>query len=84
MALTNVLAAAAHASQLRPAVDDFDDEADTIPCPFCRREIYEDAERCPYCDKYISDEDAPHARKPWWLILGVIACLYAMYRWIVA
>jgi hypothetical protein len=61
--------------------DDEDDEP-TIPCPHCRREIHEDAPRCPYCERYISREDAP-ARKPWWLVLGVGACLYVVYRWIV-
>jgi hypothetical protein len=59
-----------------------DEEEPTIPCPYCRREIHEDAERCPYCEHYISAEDAP-VRKPWWLVLGVGACLYVVYRWII-
>src|SRR5262249_54404117 len=57
---------------------------DTVPCKYCRREIYEESARCPYCEKYISaeyDEDVP-ARKPWWLLVGVLLCLYAVYRWI--
>jgi len=62
-----------------------DDDLDTIPCPYCRRDIAEDTPRCPYCENYLSEEDsaAPPEAKPWWLILGVIACLYAVYRWIV-
>jgi hypothetical protein len=63
-------------------VDDDDDDEPTIPCPHCRREIHEDAQRCPYCEQYISSEDAP-VRKPWWLVLGVGVCLYVVYRWIV-
>jgi hypothetical protein len=68
--------------------DDVDDDLDnddepTIPCPHCREDIHEDAQRCPHCGQYISDEDAPAARKPWWIILGVIACLYLVYRWTV-
>jgi hypothetical protein len=64
-------------------VDDFDDETEepTIPCPYCRHEIHEDSQRCPFCASYISSEDAPPSRKPWWMILGVGACLYAVYRW---
>ncbi len=58
-----------------------DDDEPTLPCPYCRREILEDAERCPYCGSYISREDAPPARKPWWLIIGVVIALYAVYRW---
>ena len=68
--------------------DDFDggsddDEAETVPCPYCRRPIHEDAERCPYCENYISREDAPPTRKPWWIILGAGLCLFVVYRWIV-
>jgi hypothetical protein len=60
-----------------------DEGGSTIPCPYCRREIHEDSQRCPYCEHYISREDAPPGRKPWWIILGVGACLYVVYRWIV-
>jgi hypothetical protein len=75
--------------------DDWDDEDDveetdldldddeTVPCPYCRRPVHEDAERCPHCETYISREDAPPARRPWWFILGFFACLYVIYRWIV-
>lgn len=59
------------------------DDDDTVPCPYCRRPVYEDAERCPYCERYLSGEDVPPARKPWWVILGAILGLYAVYRWIV-
>jgi ferredoxin-thioredoxin reductase catalytic subunit len=59
-----------------------EDSDDTVPCPYCRREIHEDAQRCPHCGNYISEEDSPPSRKPWWLVAGVILCLYAVYRWI--
>ena len=62
---------------------DGEDEEPTVPCPYCRRHIHEDAQRCPYCENYLSEEDAPPGRKPWWLLLGVLAALYAVYRWIV-
>ena len=60
---------------------DEDEDEPTIPCPHCRREILEDAEWCPYCEHYLSREDAPPQRKPWWIVGGVIACLYVVYRW---
>jgi ferredoxin-thioredoxin reductase catalytic subunit len=65
-------------------MDDFDDDDDetTVPCPYCKREIHEDSQRCPYCERYISDEDAPAGRKPWWIVAGVIVCLYIALRWI--
>jgi hypothetical protein len=58
------------------------DEDATIPCPYCRRQIHEESQRCPYCEQYISEEDAP-GRKPWWFILGFIACAFVIYLWIV-
>lgn len=65
----------------KDAADDNDEQ--TIPCPYCKHQIHEDSQRCPYCEQYISEEDAPATRKPWWIIVGTLLCLYAIYRWIV-
>lgn len=65
--------------------DDFDDEDEgepTIPCPHCRREVHEDSQQCPYCEQYISREDAPPGLKPWWLITGIVLCLLIVISWI--
>lgn len=35
---------------------------DRVPCPHCGKEIYEEAERCPACGSYVSEEDAPRRR----------------------
>ena len=60
------------------------DREDTIPCPHCGKQIYDDSERCPYCENYLSEEEegAQPARKPWWIIICTLLCLYAVYRWI--
>jgi predicted nucleic acid-binding Zn ribbon protein len=68
--------------------DEYDGEDDdevepTVPCPYCREEIHEDAQRCPRCGEYISAEDRPPARQPWWIVLGAIAVMYVVYRWTV-
>jgi hypothetical protein len=63
--------------------DDEDDDEPTVACPYCKRQIHEDAQRCPYCEQYISAEDAPRSRKPWWVVAGVVLCLYIVFRWIV-
>jgi predicted nucleic acid-binding Zn ribbon protein len=59
-----------------------DDDEPTIPCPYCGEEIHEDSQRCPRCGDYLSEEDRPPARKPWWIVAGVVVCLYLVYRWI--
>jgi hypothetical protein len=64
-------------------VPDEEDDEPTIPCPYCHEEIHEDSQRCPHCEHYISREDSLPSRKPWWIILGTLACLYVVYRWIV-
>lgn len=53
------------------------DDAETIACPYCGVEIYEESQRCPHCEKYISKEDAPAAKKPSWVVLGFILALLA-------
>jgi hypothetical protein len=65
--------------------DDADEDGDgddTIPCPYCRRLIHEAAQRCPYCENYLSEEDAPAARKPWWIVVGALLCFLVLYLWI--
>ena len=60
-----------------------EDEGSTVACPYCGQQMYEDSPRCPHCERYVSEEDAPPARKPWWIVVGTLVCLYAVYRWIV-
>ena len=57
-------------------------EEATVPCPYCKREIHEDSYRCPHCGNYLSEEDSVPSRKPWWIIVGAVLALYAVYRWI--
>jgi hypothetical protein len=59
-----------------------DDDEPTVPCPYCRRQVLEDSPRCPYCENYISAEDAPSGAKPWWLIVGFLACALIVLLWI--
>ncbi len=51
------------------------DSGTTAPCPHCRAEIYDDAERCPRCGMYLSVEDSP--REPWpaWMRIAVVLAL---------
>lgn len=58
-----------------------DDEPETVPCPYCRREIVEDAERCPYCENYISAEDAPPQPASKFMVVVMIFALLAAVSW---
>ena len=63
-------------------VPDEGDDDPTMPCPHCGQSIHDESEQCPECGKYISVEDPPPSRKPWWIVLGAILCLFAVYLWI--
>ena len=50
-----------------------DDQTDTIPCPECGAEVYEDADQCPACGHYIvHDTRAWSGRSLWWVALAVL------------
>jgi hypothetical protein len=60
-----------------------DSESATLPCPRCGREVYEDAPYCPHCDADLAEAaERNPPRKPWWIILGTVACLWIFWRWI--
>ncbi|MGL4463320.1 MAG: hypothetical protein ACRDD1_02355 [Planctomycetia bacterium] len=64
--------------------DDEDDEnllPATVPCPYCRKEVSEDAIYCPYCETYISEETKPSAGKPLWIVATVLICLVMVWAW---
>lgn len=71
-----------------PYDEDVDEDAredgdDTVPCPRCKREVYENAQQCPYCHYFLSEEDALASLKPWWVIVGAVLALGAVYLWTV-
>jgi hypothetical protein len=66
-----------------PASFEDDDDEPTIPCPFCRREVLEDAPRCPYCERYISTEDGGSPGRPLWVVVTALVCLAMAIWWVV-
>jgi S-adenosylmethionine hydrolase len=56
------------------------DDEDTIRCPYCGRDIYDDAERCRYRNSDISREDAPSRQSPW-SVVGFAICLAIVPFW---
>lgn len=53
--------------------DDRDEETPTVPCPRCRRQIPDVADRCPYCGDWVVQGGGTARRRRVWLV--VIACL---------
>lgn len=63
-----------------PDENDLDDESsETLPCPECGAEIYEDTVRCPACGAYVTFDTRPWSgRPPWWILLGLVAAVIAV------
>ncbi len=57
-----------------PSDQDDSDETDTIPCPHCGESVYEQAEWCPKCGKYLSRDDS-RAHAGLLIAAGVVVCL---------
>lgn len=49
-----------------------DASTDTVRCPQCGAEVYEDAPACPYCGCYLTpDTSVWSGRSAWWVLLGL-------------
>lgn len=58
-------------------------DTNTIECPYCDKEIAEEAEWCPHCGKFISKEDAPPSRKPVWILVGFVLLALIVVAWLI-
>jgi len=56
-----------------------DEQSETIRCPACGAEIYEDAVRCPTCGEYVTADTRVWSGRPtWWIVLGLVGILAAV------
>lgn len=62
-------------------LDDDADSSDTLSCPRCGRDVYEDAQRCPYCGHYVT-MDTVWYRKARWFIVAAVLALLAVLAWV--
>lgn len=64
--------------------DNVDDTDDTYPrCPACGAELFDDElVSCPSCGTYLSQEDAPPARHPGWVIVTAIVLVFLSLYWL--
>ena len=58
--------------------EEYVEEEDTIPCPYCSVEIYEDTEMCPHCGSYIMDDERQPSYPAWiiWTALILLALIF--------
>jgi predicted nucleic acid-binding Zn ribbon protein len=61
-----------------------DDGPATIPCPYCKRPISEEAQMCPHCENFVSREDAPPSGKSWFVIVVLVLALIIAVMWVAA
>jgi hypothetical protein len=60
-----------------------DDVEETLPCPFCRRPVHEDADVCPHCGNFVGGTDAPPWRRvPVIVWVGVVLALLCVLVWV--
>ena len=57
-----------------------DDSTQTICCPACQSEIYEDAPQCPICGHFITAHD--RSSQPWWWIAVVLLLIISLSLWL--
>lgn len=57
-----------------PDDDEYDDDSsETVPCPTCGSDVYEDADRCPVCGEYITARANPwQGRSLAWILLAAL------------
>lgn len=57
-----------------------DGDSETIPCPSCRRPIWEMADRCSFCGAWVEGEPRTVGPKAWWIAgVLIVAMLVASF-----
>jgi hypothetical protein len=61
-----------------------DDSDDVMDCPYCGESIYDGSVRCPHCERYLSEEDAPASPRPVWVYVCGLLALAVALSWVFA
>ncbi len=57
-----------------------DDEAETVACPHCGTDVYEDADRCPHCGEWIAAGGGGSTWPLWVAGVALVLILYLAYQ----
>jgi hypothetical protein len=49
-----------------------DDAEDTLPCPFCRRGIWEKADICSHCGNFVAFPEETMRHRPVWFWIALV------------
>lgn len=65
--------------------DDHDRDApnasiDLVTCPHCAKSLWEQAERCHHCGRYVIEAES-RSQIPIWIWIGIILCLLMAVIW---
>ena len=53
-----------------------DDSSETVVCPDCGADVYEDAPQCPACGEFlIPDTSVWSGKSLWWIALGLLGTI---------
>ncbi|MDP7163148.1 MAG: zinc ribbon domain-containing protein [Phycisphaerae bacterium] len=55
------------------------DRPDTVTCPFCGEEVYDDVDRCSACGHFLTQPKEDWSDKTWWWVLLGLAGLVAIF-----
>ncbi len=68
---------------------DEDDAAETMVCPECGEDVYEDVEQCPSCGYYFTAGDRTELKPFWKLVALIVAIVFflasggiALFAWL--
>jgi len=62
--------------------DDSDEDTETVSCPKCGIDVYEDAPQCPLCGEYLTQDRSVWSGRPVWFTLlavtGIVAVIASL------
>lgn len=59
-------------------LEPWDDDEDTVECPYCGQEVYDGVVRCPYCRAFLFGDSPAGRRAHGWFWPIMVAVLVAV------